>query len=819
MKQVVETTPDVDDAREPPVEAAIVRAEQRDEHSLTAKRVDLAGANGAEPSVPRGIAARLRESLAATRDAVQTLGLSAALWTLYVPHHLLLRALGPRLGMAWVYCAAHIHWALSFVGAQRPARESLAAMAPHFQTRLSVSQILRRHLLMKHQCFARARVYSVKANADSQQRLRWTCNEQCRDALPRPDRKEGMIVVGYHFNYYQSFAAGLADYFPGVDLVQLRYKTWRCVERAASPITRLAMRKAIDADRRAHARVFYIDDFEAIVDLYRLLRGGGVAAVTADGGAASDYVDVRFFDGTFRAPAGWAKLAAATNSSVLLACDRDADERTRDGRFYDHVDCSKSGGSSPEEAVAAAIRVLEQMIREEPWGWHPWQRLRVDVGTDGARRYSLKQYGFHEGQRLKNAPAPEASPRDRNDPPRDQRKVGKASAARPRVAVVANSYPPYRTYLHSQLVLNVPEVELWSLSTHSNAYERWKGLTPPDQIRRVEFSGGEPTNEQPYVRHAVREWRKGGRIIEWLQKNEVAAVFVQGCGDMGRVRILRWCHRRGIPCFLTGDFNVRSDRHPPLKQWLKRRVYSRGVQWAAGLMPCGTYGRDLLCNYGGASKPCWPFPFVPHVDLYQRTSRELAEQMAERFDLQPGRRRMVFSGRMMRAKRPDLAIDAFATLAHERPEWDLVMTGEGHLRRDMEERVPPELRHRVVWTGFLHSGEEVAGVYANADMLLLPSDHEPWGVVVVEAAAAGLAIVASDNVGAVPELVHSQVNGAVFPSGDLGELINMLRNVTSHDVIDRMRDGSMKVFQQWTAEADPVKSFRAALRHADIVPA
>ena len=54
--------------------------------------------------------------------------------------------------------------------------------------------------------------------------------------------------------------------------------------------------------------------------------------------------------------------------------------------------------------AADSIRVMERMILEEPWGWHPWQRLRVEVGADGVRRYSLKQYGFDEGQRLEGKP-------------------------------------------------------------------------------------------------------------------------------------------------------------------------------------------------------------------------------------------------------------------------------------------------------------------------------------------------------------------------------------------------------------------------------
>lgn len=780
--------------------------------------------NGGSP----GILGRCRDSLAATRDAVQTLGLSAALWIMYVPHYVVLRMLGPRLGMTWVRVAANAHWLLTFVGAQRAARRSLETMHPYFQTHLSVSQILRRHLRLKHECFARVRVYSLHAAQGDQADFQWRCNPNCTAALPPPERSRGLIIVGYHFNFFQSFSAGLARFFPGVELVQLRYRSWRCVEKAASPIARLAMKKAIEADRRAGATVFYIDDMEALVQLYRLLRHAGVAAVTADGGAAGEFVDVPFFDGTFRAPSGWAKLAAATRSDVLLVCDRDIDGTARDGMFFNHVTCKDGSDEAAYAAVAASIRVLEQMIREEPWGWHPWQRLRVDTGADGVRRYSLKQYGFSEGQRLNGKPSAQGSSAEvaatkavegrfagqgrAKKPP-----AGLPQRNRPCVAIVANSYPPYRVHLHRQLVDQVPEVELWSLATHSNSYRRWDELRPPESIRPLEFGGGEPTNVQPEVRHSLREWRKGGRIIHWLKQHDAAAVFVQGCGDMGRLRIIRWCQRRGIPCFLTGDFNIQSDDHRILKRWLKRRVYNRAVRWSYGIMPCGEHGLALLHRYGGRGKPEWRFPFVPDIELFEHTPAEAVQRIQDKYNLRPGRRRLVFSGRMMPAKRPDLAVAAFAAVAEQRPEWDLVMIGDGAMRAQVEASVPPRLRSRVVWTGFLDNGADVASLYAQCDVMVLPSQHEPWGVVVVEAVAAGLAIIASEKVGAAPELVHDGENGAIFPNGDLPALISAMLETTASEVIDIRKARSTKILREWLAACDPVHGFRAALNHCGVI--
>jgi glycosyltransferase involved in cell wall biosynthesis len=174
---------------------------------------------------------------------------------------------------------------------------------------------------------------------------------------------------------------------------------------------------------------------------------------------------------------------------------------------------------------------------------------------------------------------------------------------------------------------------------------------------------------------------------------------------------------------------------------------------------------------------------------------------------------------MMEAKRPDLAVAAFARIADDRPDWDLVMMGDGALRAQIEASVPERLRSRVLWTGFFESGEDVAGLYANCDALMLPSDHEPWGVVVVEAAAAGLAIVASEMVGAAPELVKDGINGAVFPKGDVQALADALLRVTSPDRIDDAKRQSRAVLHDWLSECDPVAAFRAALCESGVIAA
>jgi glycosyltransferase involved in cell wall biosynthesis len=147
------------------------------------------------------------------------------------------------------------------------------------------------------------------------------------------------------------------------------------------------------------------------------------------------------------------------------------------------------------------------------------------------------------------------------------------------------------------------------------------------------------------------------------------------------------------------------------------------------------------------------------------------------------------------------------------------MIGDGALRPQLERLAGERVPGRVIWTGFLNNGEDVAGLYAQCDLMLLPSGHEPWGVVVVEAAAAGLALLVSDNVGAAPELVHDGVNGATFANGDVEAMTRALLELTAERVIDERKARSRDVVANWLDTCEPVMNFRAALQHCGVISA
>ncbi len=126
--------------------------------------------------------------------------------------------------------------------------------------------------------------------------------------------------------------------------------------------------------------------------------------------------------------------------------------------------------------------------------------------------------------------------------------------------------------------------------------------------------------------------------------------------------------------------------------------------------------------------------------------------------------RLLYVGRLTRSKGVDVAIRAFAGSELSRT-WELVVAGDGPERGSLERLAPPGVR-------FLGAcdAEAVRRLYHSASAVVFPSRYDPWGLVLNEAACAGVAPIASDGAGATRDLVVDGVNGLVARAGSVDDL-------------------------------------------------
>jgi glycosyltransferase involved in cell wall biosynthesis len=152
-------------------------------------------------------------------------------------------------------------------------------------------------------------------------------------------------------------------------------------------------------------------------------------------------------------------------------------------------------------------------------------------------------------------------------------------------------------------------------------------------------------------------------------------------------------------------------------------------------------------------------------------------------------RRFIFAvGRVVPKKGFDLLISGFARIAHQHPDVGLVIGGVGSARSDLAELVTQlGLADRVVFPGVL-SRNEVAWAMSAAEVFVLPSRIEPFGIVVLEALRAGCPTIVSSHGGA-PEIIRDGSDGLVVDPFDTNALSAALHRV----LVDRSLTQKLRV--------------------------
>jgi polysaccharide biosynthesis protein PslH len=177
---------------------------------------------------------------------------------------------------------------------------------------------------------------------------------------------------------------------------------------------------------------------------------------------------------------------------------------------------------------------------------------------------------------------------------------------------------------------------------------------------------------------------------------------------------------------------------------------------------------------------------------------------------EPAGARFLFVGRLTASKRPMLVLTAFGRISPELPDATLTFVGDGpEEARTLAAAAP--LNGRVRLLGRVE-GRELGGIYAEHDILVAPFVREVWGLVVNEALAAGLFVIASDAVGSAATLVDHQ-SGIIVPPDDPDALMNAMR--TASDRLDRSQAARSRRRAQ-VADCTPERFAEDILRAIDL---
>jgi glycosyltransferase involved in cell wall biosynthesis len=263
-----------------------------------------------------------------------------------------------------------------------------------------------------------------------------------------------------------------------------------------------------------------------------------------------------------------------------------------------------------------------------------------------------------------------------------------------------------------------------------------------------------------------------------IRRGRYDAFLVNGWYTRSLWQAIVACWRTGTPVLVRGDSHLGTARSG-LRRAAKEVAYRAFVPRFDGYLVVGELARDYLLHYGADPAR---MDRVPHfVDAeYFRARATASDRAATRasFGAGPDETVLLFAGKLLDVKRPSDLIEAAAVLRARGRAVRVVVVGSGALEADLRAQAS-RLGVPAHFAGFRNQSE-LPAYYAAADLLVLPSEGETWGLVVNEALACGTPAVVSDRVGCAPDLIvdaDAGRTGAVFPFGDPAALADAVERV------------------------------------------
>ena len=331
-----------------------------------------------------------------------------------------------------------------------------------------------------------------------------------------------------------------------------------------------------------------------------------------------------------------------------------------------------------------------------------------------------------------------------------------------RVTVVSPEPTPYRAPLFDRIAGRVELTVIYAAETVAG--REW---SVPLRHNAVFLRGVRIPGVRRVFRH---DYPLTLGVVRALRRSRPDVVVVSGWSTFASQAAVIWCRARRVPYVLHVESHD-LDPRPRWRRTVKDTVVTRVIRGAASVLAVGSAARDSVSARGATAVRL----FANTIDVERWIERAQSLPRAQHDGT------IVLSvGRPVPEKGFDV-LEAAARKAGVQLE-----TVTGGLNED-----------------------ELARRYVNADIFALLSRHEPWGVVVNEAAASGLPLVLSDRVGAAYDLLRDGENGFLVPAEDLDAAAFAFRRLADQELRRRMGERSRELVRAWNYDAS-VEAFVTA---------
>lgn len=311
-------------------------------------------------------------------------------------------------------------------------------------------------------------------------------------------------------------------------------------------------------------------------------------------------------------------------------------------------------------------------------------------------------------------------------------------------------------------------------------------------------------------------WRPLSRgFARELDEGRFDALWIHGYAHFSHWAAIASAKKRGIKVMIRDEATPISAVRSPAKRLAKRAFFEALKLGVDAYLAIGSMNRQYWRDQGVPDSKIFHVPYAVDNDRFAAQAAAAAKDrdaFKRTLGIAPGRPVVLFCAKLIERKRPRLLLDAFAHVQADPAMRNpvLAFVGDGPQRGELETAAAALGPDAVRFLGFKKQNE-LPPCYDLADVFVLPSGQEAWGLVVNEVMCAGKAVICSDSIGAAPDLAKPGENGAIFRTDDVGDLARALADVLRDETrLAAMGRRSFEMISNWGYRED-VAGLRAAL--------
>lgn len=343
-----------------------------------------------------------------------------------------------------------------------------------------------------------------------------------------------------------------------------------------------------------------------------------------------------------------------------------------------------------------------------------------------------------------------------------------------RVALVAGTVPPYRLPVWEELQRRLGTLDVF-VCEEREANRVWQ-LEDGWRQRGPRYWMLDGYNW--YVQRRDWGFHFNPGLVKALRASSPDALIVLGYDTPSYVMAMRYARRAQVPLTLWWGSHASSSRS---KRGVIAAIRRHVARWADSYVTYGSLATEYLVQMGVDRRRIVTGTNTVDVDRLHSLVRQ--HRTPERDD-QPGRVRFLYVGQLIERKGVKELLRAFCSIDPKKAMLRIV--GHGPLENELRQIVSAQSMTHVEMAGQAVTMEELAAHYASADVLVMPSLIEVWGLVVNEALASGLYVLSSKYAGVTPDLV-TRAPIAVGEAIDPRDPQSLARQLAT--TVDRVRGG------------------------------